>query len=307
VGEGVGSPAAEEWIREHVDAVAIENMHERPWASVSRVRLTDGLAWFKACAPVQAFEPRLTVGLHTRWPDRVPHVLAHDQARGWLLLADAGTPLRDLGNPPELWLRALPLFAELQKGEVEHAADHLAHGVPDLRVASLAERYDDLLRADLPLTSDETRRIRAHAPRFAARCEALAAHGITDSVQHDDLHMGNVYIRDDELRILDWGDASISHPFASLVVTFRFLEEKNGLAPDDPWFGRLRDAYLEPWGAALTEAFELALRVGAFAHAIAWLRQRERLTEHERKRFDDGFARILRRASDDQSPTSTRR
>ena len=38
------------------------------------------------------------------------------------------------------------------------------------------------------------------------------------------------------MRILDWGDSSISHPFASLFVTFRFLEEITHLSPDDAWF-----------------------------------------------------------------------
>jgi hypothetical protein len=62
------------------------------------------------------------------------------------------------------------------------------------------------------------------------------------------------------LRLLDWGVASISHPFMSLVVTFRFLEETNKLAPNDSWFARLRDAYLEPWGRGLEDAFTLRLR-----------------------------------------------
>jgi aminoglycoside phosphotransferase (APT) family kinase protein len=89
-------------------------------------------------------------------------------------------------------------------------------------------------------------------------------------VQHDDLHMANLYAQGGRLRLLDWGDASISHPFASLVVTFRFLEERNRLQPGDPWFARLRDAYLEPWGGGLTDASALAIRVGAFAHTFAW-------------------------------------
>jgi hypothetical protein len=33
------------------------------------------------------------------------------------------------------------------------------------------------------------------------------------------------------LRLLDWADASISHPFASLVLAFRFLEEVTMLSP----------------------------------------------------------------------------
>jgi hypothetical protein len=289
--------AAEDWIRAHLEPVGvIETTHERPWATVLRVPLPDGVAWFKACAPVQAFEPRLTAELFARWPDRVTEVLGHDDERGWLLLADAGMPIREFGNPPEVWLAALPLYAELQRGEAVHTHDHLAHGVPDLRVATLPARYEDLLQHDLPLERDEIRRLREFAPRFAALCGELAAHDLPETVQHDDLHMANLYIQGERLRLLDWGDASMSHPFASLVVTFRFLEEITELPPGDPWFVRLRDAYLEPWGSGLAGAFALAIRVGTFAHTIAWARQRDHLSEAARAEFDKGFPIVLRRA-----------
>ena len=289
--------AAEDWIREHVEpAGAIEITHERPWATVLRVPVAGGVAWFKACAPVQAFEPRLTAELFARWPDHVAEVLGHDEERAWLLLADAGTPLGVYGNPPEAWLAALPSYAELQRGEAAHAHEHLAHGVPDLRVATLAGRYEDLLRHDLPLDDDEVDRLRRFAPRFAELCEELAAHDLPETVQHDDLHMANVYAAGERLRFLDWGDSSIAHPFASLVVTFRFLEERNGLPPGDPWFARLRDAYLEPWGEGLADTFALALRVGTFAHTFAWARQRDHLAGPDRAAFDEWYPVVLRRA-----------
>jgi hypothetical protein len=289
--------AAEDWIRAHVEPVgAIEVAHERPWSTVLRVPLREGVAWFKACAPVQAFEPRLTAELHARWPDRVADVLGHDEERAWLLLADAGTPFRAQGNPPEGWLLALPPYAELQRAEAAYADEHLAHGVPDLRVPVVPERYEDLLRADLPLPEDEIRRLREFAPRLAVLCAELETHAVPATIQHDDLHMANVYVQGERLRLLDWGDSSISHPFASLVVTFRFLEELNGLSPSDPWFARLRDAYLEPWGRGLEETFALALRVGAFAHACAWLRQRDALSGEARRDFNERFPIVLRRA-----------
>jgi Phosphotransferase enzyme family len=287
--------AAEDWIRARIEPVgAIEPTHERPWATVLRVRLRDGVAWFKACAPLQAFEPRLTAQLFARWPDRVTEVLGHDDERGWLLLADAGSPIRELGNPPDAWLAALPLYAELQRGEAARIDDHLAHGVPDLRVSTLPARYDDLLQHELPLEPDELRRLREFAPRFAELCDELAGFELPETVQHDDLHMANLYVQGERLRLVDWGDASISHPFASLVVTFRFLEEITKLPPGDPWFARLRDAYLEPWGRGLAGAFALAMRVGTFAHPIAWTRQRECLSEEARAEFDKTFPIVLR-------------
>jgi hypothetical protein len=287
---------AEEWIRSHVEPVgAIERTHDRPWATVMRVPLAGDVAWFKACAQVQAFEPRLTAQLYARWPDRVSEVLAVDEARCWLLVGDAGIAVRELGNPPEAWLEALPLYAELQKGEAEYALDHVGNGVPDLRMAVLPAGYERLLGSELPIARDAVDRLRDYAPRFTELCTALAQQGIQESVQHDDLHMANLYTDDGKFRVVDWGDSSIAHPFFSLLETFRFLEEFNGLGPDDPWFRRLRDAYLEPWGSGLEEAFEIAIRVGWFAHAIAWTRQRGALPAEARAAFDTGFAIVLQR------------
>jgi len=130
----------------------------------------------------------------------------------------------------------------------------------------------------------------------SASAASLADHGIKESVHHDDLHMANLCSDGGQLRIVDWGDSSIAHPFFSLVVTFRFLEEFNHLAPDDSWFRKLRDAYLEPWGSGLKETFEIAIRVGWFAHAIAWTRQRDALPLEARPDFDRAFSIVLRRA-----------
>jgi hypothetical protein len=69
-----------------------------PWATVWRVPLPDGAAFFRASQPVQAFEPRLTAALASRWSDRVPQLLGWDEERAWLLLGDAGTPLTAFGD-----------------------------------------------------------------------------------------------------------------------------------------------------------------------------------------------------------------
>lgn len=288
---------AEPWIRQHLPAAGPpELVHDKAWSRVWRVPLPGGeAAWFKACSPVQAFEPALTAALYGRWPDRVVEVVARDVERAWLLLADAGTPVGALGNPPEAWAAALPLYGELQRGEAEHAAGHLAAGVTDRRLGMLPALYDDMLARELPVEPDEIAALRRFAPRFAALCAELDARGIAETIQHDDLHLANVYAQDDRMRILDWGDATIAHPFFSLVVTFRFLAEVNRLEPGDPWFERLRDVYLEPWGPGLADTFELAQRVGAFAHVFGWLRLRDHLPPSDRWSMTS-LPAILRRA-----------
>jgi hypothetical protein len=225
----------------------------------------------------------------------VVEVIASDEERGWLLLSDAGTPI-DTPDLPKVWLDVLPRYAELQRGEAVYSGDQLAHGVTDLRVEALPGRYRELLEQDLPLAPDEVQKLRGFAPRFDELCAELALFEVPPSIQHDDLHYSHVYAQGGSLRLIDWGDASISHPFISLVVVFRFLEEVAKLAPDNPWFPRLRDAYLEPWGDGHANSFALAMRVGMFAHAFAWTRHRAHMSEEELASAHLGFPRVLRRA-----------
>jgi hypothetical protein len=272
----------------------IELVHERPWGTVRRVPVDGGFVWFKECAAAQAFEPRLTATLASRWPDRLPGVLGYDVERRWLLLGDAGTPL-GFDGPLEPWLSVLPLYAELQRAEAARLGEHLQGGVPDRRLTVFPALYEAALGRDLPLSSGDLERLRVFAPRFAELCHELAAAGLPATVQHDDLHGANVYLRGDTLGIVDWGDSCVSHPFLTVFVTFNHLAELAGLGRGEGWFERLRDAYLEPWGrpAELWATFELALRLGAFAHLFKELRVFDAIPENERTRFAPPLTDIL--------------
>jgi hypothetical protein len=282
---------AKEWINAHVRPIGpVEVVRDRVWATTSRIPTADGAAWFKASAASHAFETELVAQLARDWPDLLPRVLAYDTGRGWLLVADAGRSFERLDNPPELWLRLLPRYAELQRGAT------VPMSVPDRTLERWPELYDDLVGSELPLDHGKLEQLRRFAPRFGELCGELAEYGLPVAIQHDDLHHKNAFVDGDCFRIVDWGDASRSHPFASLVATFRFLEERNGLRPDDPWFARLRDAYLEPWGDGLVAAFDLTQRLGRFAHAFGWLALRRLLPDDQRPRYDVPFGIVLRRA-----------
>jgi len=285
----VGS--AEEWVNAQIKPIGpAVVIRDRVWSKISRIPTADGPVWFKACARSHAFEPELVAALARGWPDLVPRVVANDSGRGWLLLADAGSSFEQFGNPPEFWLRLLPRYAELQR----EASVPMA--VPDRSLQRWPELYDDLARSELPLDQTELEQLRRFASRFNDLCGQLADYGVPAAVQHDDLHHKNAFVDGDCLRIVDWGDSSRSHPFVSLVVTFRFLEERNGLPSGHPWFAKLRDAYLEPWGDGLVAAFDLAQSLGRFAHAFGWVSLRRQLPAEARAAFDVPFRVVLRRA-----------
>jgi len=294
-GEVTLLPEVEAWVAGHVElAGELRLFHERPWGTVWQAPVRDGVVWLKVCAPVQAFEPHLTAALASRWPWLLPQVLADDGERGWLLLGDAGERL-GFGVGPAPWVLLLPAYADLQRGEAAHAARHLDAGVPDRRLAGLPALYEAMLAHELPLATADRARLRAFAPRFGRLCEELASAGLPETIQHDDLH-GNNVCPNGAGRILDWGDACVSHPFLTLFVTFLHLEEMEGLERDDPWFARLRDAYLEPWGrpAELRESFELAQRLGPFANLFKELRVLDAVPETERQ-FVTGLPSVLAR------------
>jgi len=184
---------------------------------VLRVPTDDGDVWFKANADPLRYEAALVTLLAARRPDCVPPLLGADLERGWMLMTDAGVPLRRLQveeRDLSRWLEVLPLYAGLQIDLAGDVGGLLELGVPDLRLATLPERYERLL--------DEVeveQRARDAVPRVAELCRQLAAFGIPETIQHDDLHDGQVFVRDGRYGLMDWGDACVSHPFFTLSVT----------------------------------------------------------------------------------------
>ena len=264
----------------------VEQPHLRPWSTVMSVPTDAGLTWFKASGPGNAYEAGLLDAL-VRW--RTPSVLepfAVDADRGWLLLPDGGTRLRDLldGGPGlHHWARILGEWAAIQRELAPRAAALIELGVPDLRPAAMPAQLDTLIEDPATDLSEPDRaRLRELLPTYAGWCAELESVGIEPSLQHDDLHDGNVFVDATAVaadRIFDWGDSGVAHPFGSLLVTFRSIAHR-GLgdgAGETRAFTRLRDAYLEAWtgehsAAELRASVPLAMRIAIVGRALSWKR-----------------------------------
>jgi hypothetical protein len=282
------------WIRARLDERAlalageIEQPHVRWWSTVMRVPTAAGDLYFKANAAPHAFEARLLVILGRLQPDRVPELVAADPDRGWLLMRDGGARLRELvRSSADLgrWEELLPRYAELQLALAPRIDELLGAGVPDERLAVLPDHLGRLLEDRNALllgrpgglTAQEQAQLEALLPDFAAKCARLAAYGLPETLQHDDLHDGNVFVRGDAYLFFDWGDSCVSHPFHTLVVTMRALAHRLELEPGGPDLLRLRDAYLEPFApygsrTELCEAADLAHFSGTAGRSLNWYR-----------------------------------
>lgn len=281
---------AEAWIRGRLGERGvpitgpIEQPHVRVWATVMRIPTADGSFWFKANGPTQAYEATAVELIAARRPDDVPALLAVDRERGWMLMADGGTRLRELVEGERdltPWLAVLPKYAELQLALTPDAAELIARGVPDRRLARLPDLYDELLEAADDVAGEELARLRALSPWVREHCERLGALGIADTIQHDDLHDGQVFVRDGRYLVFDWGDACVSHPFFTMSVTLEGvlswglddIENSVDLAP-------FRDAYLQPFMALapreeLDAGFASALRLGWVCRSLSYQADRE--------------------------------
>jgi hypothetical protein len=267
---------AQAWIESKVVVTGeIAQPHVRWWSTVLRVPTTEGDAYFKAAAPVHRFEAALTALLCELQPGRVPDVLAADADRGWMLMRDGGLRLRELIQSRDdlyHWERLLPTYAQLQIDVADHSPRMLAFGVPDERLSVIPAHLAELLDARPPgLSDDERQHLVDAVPRVEDMCRELGAYAVPETIQHDDLHDGQLFVRDGAYRVFDWGDSCVSHPFHTLTVTLRAAAWRLDLVPGGRELERLRDAYLEPF-AVPGEAAALAYRTGTIARSLAWHR-----------------------------------
>ncbi|WP_406286749.1 phosphotransferase [Streptomyces sp. NBC_00209] len=249
----------------------------RPWSVLVRMS-ADGRSdvWFKANPPGSAFEAGLTEAL-ARWvPGHVLEPLAVDAERGWSLFPHGGTLFRDAsGAGVRTWEQALRQYATVQRALCSRVEEIDRLGVPDARTAVLPDVFDRVVAENAALDAGTRAALRALRPRLVGWCGELAALGIPDSLDHADLHDGQLFApAPGRFTFFDWGDAAVSHPFCSLFVPLNSAGERYG----QEVLPRLRDAYLDAWtgrgatAAELRRAAVLARRLGAIGRACSWSR-----------------------------------
>ena len=210
-----------------------DQVHVRPWSTAIRVPTAEGDVWFKANTPELRHEALTTLLLSRRVPDRVPPLIADDLERGWMLMEDGGRRLREvIAEERDLsrWDDILEGAADIARAMEPDVDELIAAGVPDLRLAVLPDRYAAVVEA-----ADVEQRFRDAVPRVREMAEELASYGVPETLQHDDLHDGQVFVRDDRQLILDWGDAVISHPFFTLSVTLEGSSRGGSTTSRAPW------------------------------------------------------------------------
>jgi len=212
-----------------------------PGGAVLRVPTAAGKLYFLASRNRAPRQVPLTRFLSERWPERVTRVLADDAVRNWMLVPDfesQGQPARssaDLATAADamamIQLESAPLAPRLR--------DLGCHAVGLAQLQEFLGRNDLLEDATGPgrqgLAEAEREEFSQLLPRLLGLCEQLSGYALPAMLVHPDFRAANVVLRDQSVRVANWANSAVGHPFVSLLQLLHADHPAGLEAPDsDP-------------------------------------------------------------------------
>ncbi|MBG0918292.1 phosphotransferase family protein [Exiguobacterium profundum] len=279
----------DQWIDEYISN---ETWHLEKDTDLTYLVHGNGV-YAKAVTSISQSEGMLSQYLAHMLPGLVPDVVAVHPVHPWFILRKvSGHPLRDVPDQ-EQYEVALREYAKLQQRMSGETEQLLKMGVPDRRPSMLREEIEStFVEMSLNLERVQREEVLALKPELLSMCEELES-GIPMSLDHGDLHGGNIFWEPESNQpvILDWGDATITHPFFSMRVFWNILFDLLPEEDDTLWIEKiheLRKVYLKEWRhVAPTEILErhmkIAEELGCVYRAISW---HTYVTAHRRDKKD---------------------
>lgn len=275
------------WIRGQLDAAGLrqqrqaEQLKTQYATTILRAGTTGGDVHFKAVPPGYGWEPLATAVLARHFGESVPTLVAIDADRKWMLTRDYGGHL--LGEDRDLaaWTQAIRQYARMQRGstplldelQIARCADM---SLPSLYRAINALLDDEEVVADLPGATRDA--LHADVEGVMPSLDALE---LPLTLEHGDLHPGNVVRRHGQTLFADWENAAVAHPFLGPIRLLTYLCGSPALhghpLAEPAACGQIRDAYLAEWidhapPGDLLVAFTRAIPLGLLAHAVTYRR-----------------------------------
>ena len=248
----------------------------RPWSTVFRLECEIGVVFFKRCGSGCEHEAKLLKWLEPKYSDYLPELLDIDMDNAWILIRDAGQPIGYLENRNKILHMVqslLPNYAALQIGSLAQTDELLSYGIPDRRLSLAPGLLGNMLEKPFIELSNETRLVMAKKLElFEDTCLELANSSFSSALDHGDLHVWNVLAKDEKSVIIDWGDATITHPFTGIYQTLSLLFDDR-FCFENPELRNLIACYLEPWTSfepfsELWRQLKLALSIAPIMQSI---------------------------------------
>ncbi|ROR65500.1 aminoglycoside phosphotransferase family protein [Agrococcus jenensis] len=218
----------------------------RLWSisAVVRVPTDGGELWCKASCDHFRREASIHAAVERLLPDLVPRLVAIERDEGWLLMEPMDGTEQD-EQPAGTAAEVAQRWAAAQLEAIEHVPALLAAGLEHRGADATIAAFLRLLAtsAELELLTDaELADVRAAADRAVALTRACWEAGIPETLAHGDLHLGNVAWDGRALRIFDWTDGCVSHPFLDATHLTRFADDASASAAKAVYAAVWRDA-----------------------------------------------------------------
>jgi hypothetical protein len=264
VSESGWGAEADRWIASSLNEAGLspigapEQQRVRPWSTHRVVATSAGRVWFKGNCPDQSFEPGLQRLLARLAPGRVDSPIAVDDSRGWMLTWDRGDTLSERYELTLAdWCALVQEAGDVQRRSAGLREELLATGLPDCSPATVPNRFDALLaryaaldvQHPSHLTPGQLRRFRDIRPAVVDAAAALAQSELPSTVNHGDLHPGNVFSVAGGRCLFDFGDAQWAAAPEVLGPVWAWLTRRT----HHPW-QTVFAAYAEVWSDLVTSS-----------------------------------------------------
>ncbi|MEP7192067.1 MAG: phosphotransferase [Actinomycetota bacterium] len=235
-----------------------EQRRIRPWSTQQVVPTSGGRVWFKANCPDLSFEPALQELLALLAPGSVDTPIAVEGSRGWMLTWDRGDTLAERHEPTLAeWCEIVQEAGDVQRRAASERDQVLSIGVHDCSPKTVPDRFDALLARYAALevehpshvTATQLKQFQAVRPAVIDAAAALEQSPLPSTVNHGDLHPGNVLTVDGGLRLFDFGDAQWAAAPEVLGAVWGWLTRRT----HHPW-RTVFAAYAEVWSDVVTRA-----------------------------------------------------
>jgi aminoglycoside phosphotransferase (APT) family kinase protein len=282
---------ASAWMREQahrsgrspVGAVAVYKLTER--TAFLGVDTSNGRLLMKCGLPSVGHEGRLTALLSSRYPRHFAPVVAVDAERCWLLMEEVHGHSLMLTTDVSTWTVALDVLSEIQRDFAARAGELVELGCHDRTLPWVASQLAGLVESRVvqeEMSAGERSELIAATPAWQRLVTAQATSPVPGAtLDHGDLHPGNILVTERGPVFLDWEGGSVGHPFFAPLMLLGYVERS--VPALMPARDTLRAAYLRRWSppissATLVDAFEACRAITALRYAIV----RSRLIDEDR-------------------------
>lgn len=262
-----------------IDVLRYESLVETPWSHVLRLITNEGLLYLKQTPTALFIEPAIMKLIHKIIPSiNVPLVLFENPSLNCYIMESCGDySLRTKFNgtiDPELLLKGLQSYIQIQRG-LEDSCDALFKiGVPDWRIQKIPQRFIELienksLMEEEGVTPEALNKLQILVPKIEVLCETLAKQPIKETLVNCDFNENNLILdeRKQIISVIDLGESVVSHPFFSIAAHLSNTARRYQLALN----GDLLNAIQHEWTAAWLDVVNQAELETIYQHILKLL------------------------------------